>query len=114
MQDEQVDAKLVEQLRHSLNNLPKNLQELFVERLVNVIASPESFQNQVEAVSVLAHAAAEEAKSRLDSSSNETNIGHNDFSGDGSNNNRQSVELATAALGSFLARYGANVNSTNN
>lgn len=114
MQDEQVDAKLVEQLRHSLNNLPKNLQELFVERLVNVIASPESFQNQVQAVSVLAHAAAEEAKSRFDSSSNDTNMGHNDFSGDGSNNNRQSVELATAALGSFLARYGANINSTNN
>merc|ERR1712224_817733 len=58
MQECQVDAKLVEQLRQSLNNLPKNLQELFVERLVNVIASPKSFQNQVEAVSALAHAAA--------------------------------------------------------
>ncbi len=93
----QVDAKLVEQLRESLNNLPKNLQELFVERLVNAIASPESFQKQVEAVSALAQAAAQEANSRT----NATNMG---------NDNRQSVELATAALGSFLAQYGANHN----
>jgi hypothetical protein len=114
MEDGEVDAKLVEQLRHSLNNLPKNLQELFVERLVNVIASPESFQNQVEAVSALAHAAAKEAKSRLDSSSNDTNMGHIDFDGNGSNDKRQSVELATAALGSFLARYGANLNKPSN
>lgn len=100
MQDGQVDAKLVEQLRHSLNNLPKNLQKLFVERLVNVIASPESFQNQVEAVSALAHAAAKEAKSRLESGGNDTDMEHN--------------ELATAALGSFLAKYGANLNNMNN
>lgn len=93
MQDGQVDAKLVEQLRHSLKNLPKNLQKLFVERLVNVIASPESFQNQVEAVSALAHAAAKEAKSRLESGDNDTNMEDN--------------ELATAALGSFLAKYGS-------
>merc|ERR1711935_833850 len=114
MQDEQVDAKLVEQLRHSLNNLPKNLQELFVERLVNVIASPESFQNQVEAVSALAHAAAKEAKSRLDSSSNDTNMGHVDFDGNISSDKRQSIELATAALGSFLARYGATLDKPTN
>jgi len=114
MQDEQVDAKLVEQLRHSLKNLPKNLQELFVERLVNVIASPESFQNQVEAVSALAHAAAEEAKTPLDSTTNDTNMAQNDFDGNDCNNNRQSVDMATAALGSFLARYGANLNDTNN
>lgn len=114
IQDGQVDAKLVEQLRHSLNNLPKNLQELFVERLVNVIASPESFRNQVEAVSALAHAAAEEAKSRLESSNNDVNMENNDLNGNGSDNNRQSVELATAALGTFLARYGANVSNTKN
>jgi len=114
MESGEVDAKLVEQLRHSLNNLPKNLQELFVERLVNVIASPESFQNQVEAVSALAHAAAKEARSRLDSSSSDTNMGHVDFDGNGSSDKRQSVELATAALGSFLARYGATLNKLTN
>jgi len=94
---QQVDPKLVEQLRHSLNNLPKKTQELFVERLVNAIASPESFQKQVEAVTALAQAAAQEANSRT----NNSNMG---------NNNQQSVELATAALGSFLAQYGANHN----
>mmetsp|Transcript_761 Transcript_761/g.1552 ORF Transcript_761/g.1552 Transcript_761/m.1552 type:complete len:447 (-) Transcript_761:511-1851(-) len=102
MQEGQADAKLVKQLRHSLNNLPKNLQELFVERLVNAIASPESFQKQVEAVTALAKAAAQEAKSRTSDSNTEHN----------SNDNQQSVELATAALGSFLAKYGANVNMT--
>jgi len=114
MQVGQVDAKLVEQLRHSLNSLPKNLQELFVERLVSVIADPESFRYQVEAVSALAHAAAKEAKSRIDNGSNDTNMEHNNFSGNGNNEDRQSVELATAALGSFLARYGANLDKPNN
>jgi len=99
MQEGQIDAKLVEQLRHSLNNLPKNLQELFVERLVNAIASPESFQKQVEAVTAIAQAAAQDAKSRT----NDTNM---------NGNNQQSVELATAALGSFLAQYGNNLNMT--
>jgi hypothetical protein len=65
---------------------------LFVERLVNAIASPESFQKQVEAVTALAHAAAHQAKTN----------------GNVSHQNEQSVELATAALESFLAGYGTN------
>jgi len=92
------DPKLVEKLRESLSNLPKNLQQLFVERLVKVIASPETFQNQVEAVTALATAAAEEAKKRVES----MGVG-----ADVEADNAQSVELATAVLGSFLARYGA-------
>lgn len=92
MQEGPVDAKHVEQLRYALNNLPTKLQELFVERLVNAIASPESFQKQVEAVTALARAAAQEAKTN----------------GNVSEQNEQSVELATAALESFLARYGTN------
>merc|ERR1712130_129436 len=98
MQEGQVDSKLVEQLRHSLNNLPKNLQELFVQRLVNAIASPESFQKQVEAVTALAHAAAQEANARTNAQN-------------GDSDNSRSVELATAALESFLAGYGANHNT---
>jgi len=109
MEKGHVDSNLVEQLRHSLNNLPKNLQELFVERLVNVIASPEAFQKQVEAVSALAHAAATEAKARLHSSSNNTNADCSDLS-----YNKQSSELATAALGAFLARYGADHDKPDN
>ena len=114
LQEPQVDVKLVEQLRHSLNSLPKKLQELFVERLVNVIADPESFRYQIEAVSALAHAAAKEAKSRIDSNSNGTNTEHNNFARNGGHEDQQSLELATAALGSFLARYGANLNKLNN
>lgn len=114
LKDGQVDAKLVEQLRHSLNSLPKKLQELFVERLVNVIADPESFRYQVEAVSVLAHAAAKEAKSRLERSSNDTNMVDNNLNGNDGIENRRSVELATAALGSFLAKYGAPLDKPNN
>jgi HSF-type DNA-binding len=91
----ETDPILVQKLRESLANLPKSLQVLFVERLGNVIASPEAFQNQVEAVSALASAAAEESKKRLQS----TGVDPSD--------NEQSVELATAVLGSFLARYGA-------
>jgi hypothetical protein len=94
------DARLVKKMRDSLSKLPKNLQELFVERLVAVITNPEAFKNQVEAISALASAAAEEAKKRLES-----------FGGDAYvENSEQSVELATAVLGSFLSRYGAVLN----
>merc|ERR1712166_1253990 len=100
-QDDQPDPKLVEQLRQSLKNLPKSLQELFVERLINVIACPESFHSQVEAVSRLAHLAAE--KTRIDTKNNDSI----------NNNDEQSVQLATAALGAFLARYGAALQQRN-
>jgi hypothetical protein len=94
------DPKVVQKLRGALSNLPKNLQELFVERLVKVIASPETFQNQVEAVSALASAAAEEAKKRVES-----------LGGDLDSCDEQSKELAAAVLGSYLARYGAALQS---
>lgn len=114
LQDGQVDARLVEQLRHSLNCLPKKLQESFVERLVNVIADPESFRYQVEAVSALAHAAAKEAKSRLERSNIDTDMDDNNLNGKSINENRESVGLATAALGSFLAQYGTRLSKPNN
>eukprot|EP00536_Pseudo-nitzschia_multiseries_P000280 jgi/Psemu1/610/gm1.610_g len=100
MPEENVDGQLVEQLRHSLSNLPKKLQELFVERLVTVIASPESFQTQVEAVSALAQAAAQQAKTHLEKN---TLCASDDYVG----NDIAKNKLATAALGSFLAQYGA-------
>jgi hypothetical protein len=95
---EDVDPGLVEQLRRSLSTLPKSLQELFVERLLNVVASPETFQSQVEAVNALAIAVAEEGKRQIKT-----------FGGDDIVQpvEMHSVDLATAALGAFLARYGA-------
>jgi hypothetical protein len=92
------DTRLVNKLRESLSSLPKNMQELFVERLVASIAAPEVFENQVKAVSALASAAAEEAKKRLDA-----------LGGSMENNDEQSVALATAVLGAFLSRYGASL-----
>lgn len=91
-----VDPALMELFRQSLSSLPKSLQELFVERLVKVIASPENFQNQIEAVNVLAMSAAEESKRRLAEGGNL----------DPETYNSQSIELATAALAAYLARYG--------
>ena len=96
------DPKLLKKMRESLSRLPKNLQELFVERLVAAITNPEAFQNQVEAVSALASAAAEEAKKRLESLGDDANVENND----------RSIELATAVLGSFLSRYGASLNTS--
>ena len=90
------DPELVEKLRNSLSQLPKAMQELFVERLVKVVVSPENFQNQVEAVNALALAAAEEAKRRVET-----------MGGSVESNNTQSIELATAVLASFLSKYGA-------
>jgi hypothetical protein len=71
---------------------------LFVERLLNVVASPETFQSQVEAVNALAIAVAEEGKRQIQT-----------FGGDDIVQpvEMHSVDLATAALGAFLARYGA-------
>ena len=92
------EAKLVKRLRDSLATLPKNMQELFVERLVAMISNPELFQNQAKAVSALATAAAEEAKKRLEALGGDPSLDSND---------EKSVALATAVLGAFLSRYGA-------
>ena len=97
------DAELVSKLRESLSSLPKDMQELFVERLVATIAHPEGFRGQVEAVSALAKAAAEEA-SRLmkNSGSDEKNI------------NEKAVAFATAAFGAFLNKYGQTLQGAGN
>jgi HSF-type DNA-binding len=92
------DAELVAKLRESLSNLPKNMQELFVERLVATIAHPEGFKNQVEAVNALASAAAEEAKKHMRDTGVDSSL---------EKGNATSVAFATAVLGAFLAKYGA-------
>jgi len=91
-----VDQKLVNKLRDSLAMLPRSMQELFVERLVSVIANPEAFSRQVEAVASLATSAAQEGRRRLD------------VYGD-TNTDEQTIVLATSVLGSFLSRYGSSL-----
>jgi hypothetical protein len=94
------DTLLIQKLHTSLSKLPSNLQELFVERLVAVIANPEQFKKQTEAVSALASAAAEDALKQLKAMEDSTEEHQN-----------QAVEIATAVLGSFLSRYGQSLSA---
>merc|ERR1719253_343907 len=91
--------------------LPKPLQECFVERVVENIASPDAYLKHVSAVSVLATAAAIEAQNQTMISNTQADVPQSD----GTNNtnklsmNNQSemtLPVAAAALGAFLAKYG--------
>ena len=108
----QLDPKLSIKLNNAVSMLPKSLQESFVERIVENIASPDAYQKHVDAVSVLATAAAIEAQNQIMLSNAQAN---NSGSSNGSNNidklsmNNQSeitLPVAAAALGAFLAKYG--------
>lgn len=107
----QLDPKLSMKLNNAVSMLPKPLQESFVERIVQKIASPDAYQKHVDAVSVLATAAAIEAQNQIMISNAQANVS----GGDGVNNtgklsmNNQSemtLPVAAAALGAFLAKYG--------
>jgi hypothetical protein len=92
---QQPDPELVKQLNESLASLPEPMQKLFVERLVSIATDPEAFKVQVEAVSALAAAAAEQAK--------QMSVG----TSEGENAAAVALPLATASLGAFLAQYSA-------
>lgn len=86
------DEALMTKLRHSISVLPKNLQEMFVERIVTFMTNPESFKRQVDAISNLAAAAAAEAQRQM---------------GGVPVDSQQGNALASAVMGTWLARYGA-------
>lgn len=86
------DELLMKKLRNAISVLPKNLQEMFVERIVTFMTNPESFKQQVDAVSSLAAAAAAEATKHVGSNAIDVN---------------QSSALASAVLGAWLTKYGA-------
>lgn len=107
----QLDPKLSAKLNDAVSMLPKPLQECFVERVVENIASPDAYQNHVQAVKVLATAAAIEAQNQTMISNSQADAPQSD----GTNNtnklsmNNQSemtLPVAAAALGAFLAKYG--------
>jgi len=117
-QSGQLDPKLSAKLNHAVSMLPKSLQDCFVERIVENIASPEAYQKHQDAVSVLATAAAIEAQNQTMLSNTQVDTPQND----GSNNSRLSMDnqseitlpVAAAALGAFLAKYGnSNADGTN-
>mmetsp|Transcript_15597 Transcript_15597/g.24200 ORF Transcript_15597/g.24200 Transcript_15597/m.24200 type:complete len:398 (+) Transcript_15597:101-1294(+) len=90
-QQQEVDPKLSQKLNNALSMLPKTLQGTFVDRMVDTIANPESYQKHVDAVSVLATAAAIEAENREQQPAS---------------TNANAVPIAAAALGAFLTKYG--------
>jgi len=101
----QLDPKLSTKLNNAVSMLPKPLQESFVERIVTNIASPEAYRKHVDAVSVLATAAAIEAQNQTFISN--TQADDNSTRKFSMNNHSEiTLPVATAALGAFLAKYG--------
>lgn len=104
----QLDPTLSTKLNNAVSMLPKSLQESFVERIVENIASPDAYKKHVDAVSVLATAAAIEAQNQTQSdASNNATLSME-------NQSEMTLPVAAAALGAFLAKYGnANADGTN-
>lgn len=99
------DPEMVEKLNRTLASLPQPMQELFVERLVATIADPEAFKNHVEAVTALAHAAAEEAKKRVTDAQTSGAATDEIVSNEGASS--VALPLAAATLGAFLSQYSS-------
>lgn len=89
-----VDPKLVDKVRIALGNLPKDMQGLFVDRIVSVIGNPQAMEQQVDAMTSLATSAADEAQRRL-------------IAAGRSANDKHCARLASAVLGAYLTRYSA-------
>lgn len=112
-----MDQALSQKLNDALSALPHNLQETFVERIVESLTNPEAFRKHVEAVSVLATAAAIEAENQtlisnanaehgaLVNSKNEVKNEEPDKLSM-KNQSELTLPVAAAALGAFLAKYG--------
>jgi len=106
----QIDPKLSAKLNNAVSMLPKSLQESFVERIVERIASPDAYQKHVDAVSVLATAAAIEAQNQTMISNNQPDAPRSDGTENANklsmnNQSEMTLPVAAAALGAFLAKY---------
>lgn len=101
-QSNQLDPELSSKLEDAVSMLPKSLQASFVERIVEKIASPETYQKHVDAVSVLATAAAIEAQNQtlLSNTQDTSTLSMK-------NQTNSTLPVAAAALGAFLAKYGS-------
>merc|ERR1712003_415433 len=95
---EELDPALSQKLNDAISTLPKPLQNIFVERIVENITNPDAYKKHMEAVSALATAAAIEAQS---ASSGE---GEDMISTE--NHLDTTLPVAAAALGAYLATYG--------
>eukprot|EP00804_Cyclotella_cryptica_P006765 CCRYP_015707-RA/>CCRYP_015707-RA protein AED:0.12 eAED:0.12 QI:148/1/1/1/1/1/4/348/468 len=110
------DPVLAQRLNKALATLPKYLQETFVERMVENLTNPEAYRKHVEAVSVLATAAAIEAENQTimsNASAEPVTSGvasaiktHHPDKLSMENQSEMTLPVAAAALGAFLAKYG--------
>ncbi len=89
----EIEGKLIGRMKESIAKLPKSLQKHFIDRLVALTSQHAASQSQIDAISALIEAAANEANTHLGSpiSTDEEY--------------EKNVELATTALKSFLSRY---------
>jgi len=111
------DPVLAQKLSSALATLPKYLQEAFVERMVENLTNPEAYRKHVEAVSVLATAAAIEAENQTmisNASAEPVTSGaagavntHHPEKLSMENQSEMTLPVAAAALGAFLAKYGS-------
>jgi len=110
-----LDPKLTMKLHESLSLLPKEMQRLFVERLVATIADPDCFKNHVDAISSLAVAAASEAKRRMvDTNSNVVSPDAQAIVNVEDESIAAALPIAAATLGAFLAQYSVAVKDKEN
>ena len=113
----EANPSLQKKFNQALAALPMQLQVLYVERLINVVSQPELTQSQVDAVTVLARAAAKSFKKNSVGSNQgrperqhefamtEKGTPTTDISGEDIHD-EVPLQLAVATLGAFLTQYG--------
>lgn len=109
-QNDHHKPKWSSKLADAVSMLPKSLQDSFVERMVEKISSPEAYQKHVDAVSVLATAAAIEAQNQTAISNAQAETPKSDCSANTAqlsmnNQSKMTLPVAAAALGAFLSKY---------
>jgi len=115
----QADPNLVMKLHDALTLLPKEIMELFVERLVVTITNPDCFKEYVEAVSALAAVATsgkmiQNGYPTISSNSNSSTVVQTKTSKESTSDRSQiSLPLGAAALGAFLSQYASAMKSRN-
>eukprot|EP00591_Stephanopyxis_turris_P000016 CAMPEP_0195517422 /NCGR_PEP_ID=MMETSP0794_2-20130614/10773_1 /TAXON_ID=515487 /ORGANISM="Stephanopyxis turris, Strain CCMP 815" /LENGTH=467 /DNA_ID=CAMNT_0040646233 /DNA_START=22 /DNA_END=1425 /DNA_ORIENTATION=+ len=107
----QVETDLVMKLQESLRLLPKELQIIFVERLVATITNPDCFRKHVDAVSALAQVAVADIQSQHVSS---IPVPTEVTPAQGSQETSEiPIPLAAATLGAFLTQYSHTMKNRN-
>jgi HSF-type DNA-binding len=94
----EIDTNQVQRLADALMNLPKDMQSIFVDRIVATIADPENFKRQADAMANLAAAAGVEVHQRLMNSTERGFINATE---------KQKSDWATAIFEAYLSRLGS-------